>query len=212
MRMGGAGGYGAYNFPDQLAGSFTTPMAGPGVMRFQSWYGQDGRQQQMQQGFSGCNVMPIRCDSKARRANAIHGAQQHFQQQPEAASIMAADVSGSYFADDPNNATSASSLVSHAQASSSSTAAYQAPSQIPGYSAGSMSGLGTISQPAQAEVSMEQSDHLKPGALEEKFIEYQTALRGVFQNIWGGALETASQSLLDLSNWLLTQVTDLGKW
>ncbi|KAH7369488.1 hypothetical protein B0T11DRAFT_327567 [Plectosphaerella cucumerina] len=87
-------------------------MATLGAMHNQSGYGQDGRQQQKEQGFSGYN-------------------------QPAAKPIIAADVSASYFADDPNNLTGASSLTSYAQAFSS------------------MSGVGTISQPAQANVSME---------------------------------------------------------
>jgi hypothetical protein len=99
-----------------------------------------------QQGFSGYNVMPIDYDSKDKMANPIYDAQQHFQQQAAAAPIMAADVTGSYFADDPNNATGASSLTSQAQALSN------------------ISGVGTIPQLAPADVSMEESDHPAPGA------------------------------------------------
>lgn len=206
---GAAGNYGAYNYPDQVAGSFATPMAAPSTMHYQSGYGQDGRQQQ---NFGGYNAMPMSYDNLAGAANPVYDAQQHFQRQPAAAPIMPTDVSASYFANDPNNAPGPSNLPPHAQSSSSSASGYQAPSQMPNYPANSMSGVGNISQPAQADVSMEESEYAAPGGLEEKWIEYQTALRGVFQNVRGGALETASQSLLELSNWLLTQVTDLGEF
>lgn len=206
--MGGAGSYGAYNYPDQVAGSFAAPMAAPSTMHYQSGYGQDGRQQQ--QSFGGYNAMPMGYDNMAGAANPVYDAQQHFQRQPAAAPIMPTDVPASYFANDPNNAPGPSNLPSHAQSSSSSTTGYQGSSQIPNYPANNMSSVGNISQTAQADVSMDESEYAAPGGLEEKWIEYQTALRGVFQNVRGGALETASQSLLDLSNWLLTQVTDLG--
>ena len=46
--------------------------------------------------------------------------------------------------------------------------------------------------------------------LAEKWLNYQRQLGTVFQDVKGGSLESAAETLLSLSNWLLTQVADLG--
>jgi hypothetical protein len=57
----------------------------------------------------------------------------------------------------------------------------------------------------------EQPDYSET-ALEEKWISYQRQLGTVFQNITNGALESASETLLTISDWLLSQVLDLGTY
>jgi hypothetical protein len=46
--------------------------------------------------------------------------------------------------------------------------------------------------------------------LDEAYASYQSALREIFQNVRNGGLETASESLLGVSDWLLSHVVELG--
>ena len=46
--------------------------------------------------------------------------------------------------------------------------------------------------------------------MEAAYTSYQTALKEIFQNILNGRLSEASQSLLNVSEWLLGHVSDLG--
>lgn len=208
--MGASGSYSAYHYPESVAGSFANPMAATGAMQYQPGYGhgQDSRQQQ---SFGGYSALPMGYDNLAGTTGSVYEAQPHFQRQPAAAApMLPTDVSASYFTNDPSN-TSGSSNLPHAPANASSASGYQASSEMPNYSAGVSSVSGVSQAPPSAEVSMEEQDYPSSGALEEKWIEYQTALRGVFQNIRAKALDSASQSLLDLSNWLLSQIADLGE-
>jgi hypothetical protein len=50
-----------------------------------------------------------------------------------------------------------------------------------------------------------------PG-MEAAYTAYQTALKVIFQNIINGRLADASLSLLEVSEWLLGHVVDLGKF
>ncbi|ROT40828.1 hypothetical protein SODALDRAFT_105672 [Sodiomyces alkalinus F11] len=205
--IAGAGSYSAYNYPEQVTGSFATSMAA-NSMHYQSGYGQDGRQQP---SFAGYNTMPMGYENLAGTTGSVYDAQAQFQRQPAGASILPTDVQASYFPNDPNS-TPGPSTLSHAQPATATPTTYQSSSQLQqGFSTTNMSGVGGMAQPTpNAEVAIEEQEYPVSGGLEEKWIEYQTALRGVFQNIRAGALESASQSLLDVSNWLLSQVQELG--
>lgn len=75
--------------------------------------------------------------------------------------------------------------------------------------------MGGMAQPA-AEVLDEEEFQVQgagPGTgneLEHAYTTYQTALKGIFQNIRQGRLAVAAESLLDISEWLLGHVVDLG--
>lgn len=74
-----------------------------------------------------------------------------------------------------------------------------------------MSGVNTVQQtPTNADVSMTEENEYSDGALEEKWINYQRQLGSVFQDILSGSLESASETLISISGWLLSQVVDLG--
>lgn len=57
---------------------------------------------------------------------------------------------------------------------------------------------------------MTEENDYADGALEEKWVNYQRQLGTIFQDIASGSLEAASETLLGISAWLLTQVKDLG--
>lgn len=54
-----------------------------------------------------------------------------------------------------------------------------------------------------------QSQQNQSASFEEAYGQYQTALRGTFQNMRDGRLLEAGRSLLELSTWLLSNVVDL---
>lgn len=73
-----------------------------------------------------------------------------------------------------------------------------------------MSGMTQNAPPPAPEIMEEQSADYAPGSLQEAYDRYHTALKEIFHNIRNGILMEASQSLLQVSDWLLTNVGDLG--
>ncbi len=67
--------------------------------------------------------------------------------------------------------------------------------------------------PQPAPEIMEEEDFQQPvPGMEAAYTAYQTALKEIFQNIINGRLADASLSLLEVSEWLLGHVIDLGKF
>lgn len=69
--------------------------------------------------------------------------------------------------------------------------------------------MGAI--PQAAEAIDEEEFQVQGTGMEQAYTTYQTALKTIFQNIIEGRLAVAAQSLLDVSEWLLGHVGDLGK-
>src|SRR5205814_1020936 len=76
----------------------------------------------------------------------------------------------------------------------------------------SMPGVSSMAQTSSdtADVSITQAEYPGGAGLEEKWTQYQSAVKGIFRDVRGGALDNARQSLFTISNWLLSQVVDLG--
>jgi hypothetical protein len=58
---------------------------------------------------------------------------------------------------------------------------------------------------------MEDQEYPATSGLDEAYASYQSALKEIFQNVKSGILQAASESLLNVSDWLLSHVTELGK-
>lgn len=141
---------------------------------------------------------------------AVYDASQQFSSRQAAGlPMMTTDVTAPYFSSEPTNAAAPSSL--QAQTASSSTPQVYQQSGLHGYSTGSMAAIGgmtTQTTPA-ADVRMEE-EYPAPGGLDEAYASYQSALKEIFQNIRNGVLAAASDSLLNVSDWLLSHVVELG--
>jgi len=212
--MGAAGSYSGYY------GDSSSTFSGTGLpqsaMSYQSTdYGQDARQTQSFGAYNPNMMYPV---GQTNTQNPYDATQQFQQRQPAQLQMMSADVP-QYFQSDTGSAASAgSALQSSAQASSATAAAslYQQ-SQIPGYSSNlpSVGNVGSTlgtAQPTTGDVSMTEADYSTGGnAMEERMADYNARLATVFRDIRSGTLERASEVLLNLSNWLLNQVVDLGK-
>lgn len=125
---------------------------------------------------------------------------------------MLSDVAAPYFPNEPTSAPGPPGLQHHASSESSNvyqqSPADRAPLLQQGYSGGMA--MGALPQSAPETMEEEEFQAQGPG-MEAAYTAYQTALKEIFQNIINGRLAEASQSLLEVSEWLLGHVGDLGR-
>lgn len=201
--LGSAGSYSNSYYQEPTSAFNSSNMAGYG-----SDYSHDGRQQS--QSFGGYNTAAMMYNVAQPTAQTpVYDAQQFGSRQPAALQMMTPDVTSTYFGA-ADNASAHSLQSAAAGGASGSNSVYQ---QNPSMSyAGNMSGVTPSAQQQSADVSMNEGAEYSEGALEEKWHNFQRQLSTVFQDISDGSLETASDTLLSISSWLLSQVADLGKF
>lgn len=214
--MGGSASYSGY-YPEPGATAFSASAIPQGAMSYHHSagdYGQtDTRQTQSFTGTYNPTAMMYNVQQAAGpQSAAVYDTSQQFSsRQPAGLQMMATDVAAPYFPSEPTNTATASSMQGQT-ASSNGPQVYQQPS-LQSYSASSMAALGQM--PAQpASTSDVRMDDDYPGAtsgLDQAYASYQSALKEIFRNIRSGILSTASDSLLSVSDWLLSHVTDLGR-
>ena len=209
----GAGGATAYSgYYQEPASSFPAPLP-TNTLQYQSGYHQDQRQQP---GFTAYNPdLMYNVTQQATQSN-IYDSTQQFQARQPAGMQMLSEVAGPFFTNEPANAPGPSSIQHHASSSSSNV--YQQHQQSPGertpilqqgYT--SSIAMGGIPQAPPAMMEAEDFQAQGPG-METAYTAYQTALKEIFQNIINGRLGEASLSLLEVSEWLLGHVGDLGRY
>lgn len=76
--------------------------------------------------------------------------------------------------------------------------------------AGAAAAAAAAPAAATADVSLDEQEYPATSGLDEAYASYQTALKEIFQNVTNGILQAASESLLNVSDWLLSHVTELG--
>lgn len=212
--VGATAGYSYYQEPTNSFSSSTNMSA------YGSEFGQDGRQQQSQQGFGSYNPNGMMFNvAQPNNQASVYDTQQFGARQSATLSMMAPDVTSTYFGSaDPTNTSASPSLHQSTHgASSSATNVYQQPpptSSALTYTSNMPAGVGASAQEAaeNADHSVHEEADYSETALEEKWISYQRQLGTVFQNITSGSLESASETLLTISDWLLSQVVDLGTY
>jgi hypothetical protein len=146
--------------------------------------------------------------------NNVYESTQQFQGRQPAGMQMLSDVAGPYFTNEAASAAGPPSLQNNP--SSGSSTVYQQHQQSPADRAALLQqgypsnlAMGGVPQ-AHGEI-MEGEDYSPQGPLiQAAYTTYQTKLKEVFQNIINGNLAEASQSLLELSEWCLGHVGDLG--
>ncbi|KAK3997654.1 hypothetical protein QBC44DRAFT_229280 [Cladorrhinum sp. PSN332] len=209
--MGGSTGYGTY-YQDSSTTAFPTTAMPQGAMSYHhsgADYGQpDSRQTQSFAGTYNPTMMYNVQQAAGQQSAGVYDGQ-GFSSRQAAGLPMMTDVTAPYFSSEPTNTAATSALQAQAQ-TSSTPQVYQQPG-LHGYSTGSMGAIGgmtTQTTPA-AEVRMEE-EYTASGGLDEAYASYQTALKGIFKDIRNGVLASASESLLNVSDWLLTHVIELG--
>ncbi|KAJ5033489.1 uncharacterized protein L3040_008604 [Drepanopeziza brunnea f. sp. 'multigermtubi'] len=205
----GAGGAAYSGYYQEPASSFPTALPS-NTLQYQPSYPQDQRQHQ--QNFAGFATDIMFAQTPQ---NNVYDSTSQFQARQPAGMQILSDVATPYFAGESSSAPAPPPLQHHP--SSNSSAVYQQHQQSPadrtaplipsGYS--NNIGLGGMAQ--NASEIMEEDDFQAQGpGMEAAYTAYQTALKEIFQNIINGDLVGASQSLLDVSEWLLGHVGDLG--
>ncbi|EEU38616.1 uncharacterized protein NECHADRAFT_98125 [Fusarium vanettenii 77-13-4] len=182
--IGGSGNYSSY-YPEPSA-SFSTANMPRAAMAYRSEYGQDSRQQP--QSFGGYNTAATMIYNVAqpRAQNPVYDAQQFRSRQPTAMQIITPDVASTYFGS-KTGSTGGPGLQQSAQSSSGS-----------------------------ANQGIERGRNA-PGDRERRCfhsrrsrVNYQRQLGTIFREIINGSLESASETLLSVTSWLLSQVADLN--
>ncbi|KAI0167029.1 hypothetical protein GGR52DRAFT_574993 [Hypoxylon sp. FL1284] len=201
--LGATATYSSYYQEPASAFSTTIPQT---AMPYQSEYGQDTRQTQ---GFGTYNTSMMYSVPQTSAHSSVYDANQQFpSRQPAAMQMMQTDVANPYFPSEPANTAAASSLQPHASSSSSSSVYQQSPAtqrgMIHGYSSSEIAPTNSMAQP-----TVEEQEYPQTSEMGEAYEQYQTALREVFTNIKRGALSSASESLLNISDWLLSKVSEL---
>lgn len=221
--IGASAGYGGY-YQEPSASAFSTPTALPqssmGYHQSAADYGQDTRQQ-AQNFTSAYNPAGILYNvQQASAQTPVYDTSQQFSaRQPAALQMMAADVNSPYFQGGQGSGGVPSSAMQQAQQAASSNTSASVYQQSPagrsalmqGYQTAVPSIEGLAQQQAQsADVSMDEQEYPATGSFEAAYASYQTQLKEVYQSILEGSLETAGESLLSVSEWLLGHVTELG--
>jgi hypothetical protein len=208
-----ARGAGATAYPTYYqdpAASFPAAIP-PNTMQYQSGYPQDQRQQP---GFTAYNPEMMYNVAQQPTPSNVYDTTQQFQTRQPAGMQMISDVAGPYFTNEPSSAPGPPNLQHHASSSSSNV--YQQHQQSPadrtpllqqGYA--SNMAMGGIPQGPPEMMEEEEFPSQGPG-MEAAYTSYQTALKEIFQNVINGRLAEASSSLLEVSEWLLGHVGDLG--
>ncbi|KAI1138921.1 hypothetical protein F5Y05DRAFT_355347 [Hypoxylon sp. FL0543] len=207
----GIGGTAAYSgYYQEPATAFSTAMP-QNAMPYQSEYAQDTRQTQ---SFGTYNTPMMYNVPQASAQGAVYDTTQQFpSRQPAALQMLQTDVAAPYFPSEPTNTGTASTLQSHAGSSSTSAVYQQSPAgqrtMLQNYSSG-IAPLGSMAQTSTPEQAIEEPEFSQNAEMTEAYQHYQTALREVFTNIRNGVLQVASESLLNISEWLLSKVVELG--
>ncbi|CZR49737.1 uncharacterized protein FPRO_14786 [Fusarium proliferatum ET1] len=204
--MGALGNYSNY-YSEPSASSSTENMPGTAIA-YSPEYGHDCRQTQGLGGYSTATTAMYNVGQPSTQ-NTVDYAQQFSSRQPVAMQMMPPDVASSYFGSEAG-ASTGPSLQQPAQGSRGSTNVYQQ-SNVMNYASNSMSSVSAMPQATNtADASMTDDHDYAEGALEEKWVSYQRQLGSIFQEIVNGSLESASETLLSVTSWLLSQVADLG--
>ena len=183
----------------------------PNTLQYQSGYPQDQRQQP---GFTTYNPEMMYNVAQQATPSTVYDSTQQFHTRQPAGVQMLSDVAGPYFTNEPTNAPGPPTLQHHGSSNSSNV--YQQHQQSPtnrtsilpqGYP--SNMPAGGIPQVSPEILEEDDFPPQRPG-LEAAYTTYQTALKEIFQNIINGQLAEASTSLLEVSDWLLGRVGDLG--
>jgi hypothetical protein len=208
---GASGGTGAYSgYYQEPSSSFGTSLP-TNTLQYSQGYPQEQRQQQ---GFTTYNADLMYNVAQPSQQSTVYDSSQQFPARQPAAMQLLSDVAAPYFPNEPTSAPGPPALQHHA---STSTSVYQQHHQSPGDRSSMMQQgypsqmtMGGIPQPAQDMMEEESFQAQGPG-MEAAYTAYQTALKEIFQNIINGRLALAGQSLLEVSEWLLGHVGDLGR-
>ncbi|KAI0120016.1 hypothetical protein GGR51DRAFT_5888 [Nemania sp. FL0031] len=218
--LGPAASYSGYYQEPTTSFSQAIPHA---TMGYPSDYGQEGRQTQ---GYGTYTPSMIYNVPQASAQGAVYDASQQFpSRQAAGLQMMPAEVATTYFPNEPTNGAAAAASMQPPTASSSTAAAvYQQNTSdqrvLQQNYPSAMAPISDMAQTGGPEQVIEGQEYTVQAALApasgpnsqfgEAYARYQEALWDIFTNIQNCALQEAGQSLLRISEWLLSHVVELG--
>lgn len=206
----GAGGYGGY-YQDSASAFPGAGLSQSAMSYQQADYSQDARQSHSFGGYNPNMMYPV---GQTGPQNPYDAAQQFQGRQPAPMPMMTGDVP-TYFQSDAGAPAASAVPSGQAAGAAPSSAIYPQQPQMTGFS-GTLPSLGGgsgASQPGVKAMAVDEPEYAAAGTeMEERWGNYQSRLAGVFQDIQSGNLGRAREALLGISNWLLTQVVDLGMY
>lgn len=208
------GAYPGY-YQEQASGYPATMSSG--ALQYQQNYSPDQRQQQSYSPYTSDLMYNV---TQTPAQSTSYDTTSQFQARQPAAMQMLSDVAAPYFPNDPGTAptslqqqtpSNSSTVYQQQQQQQQQSPSERAPLLHPSGYQGSVG----ISGMAQASPDMLEEHEYQPAqqsgsATEADYADYQTALKGVFQGIANGRLSEASAVLLEISEWLLGHVGELG--
>lgn len=201
----GASGPGSYSAYDQEPTiPFNATGMSTGGINYGADYNPDTRQQAS--GFSNYTSAPVMynvAQPTAAQASVYDSSAFSTRQAPGGLQILTPEVASTYFGAEATNPAAHGSVQPNI---------YQQSSGL-GFPS-SMSGMTSMPQaPTGADVSMtEDPDQAETAReLEQRWLNYRRQIASVFQDISNGALQNASETLITVTTWLLTQAADLGE-
>ncbi|KAI0490762.1 hypothetical protein F4859DRAFT_21295 [Xylaria cf. heliscus] len=209
--IGAAPSYSGYYQEPVAAFSQSIPQS---TIAYQPEYTHDNRQPQ---SYNAYNTSMLYNVQQGSAQNTVYDANQQFSSRQGAGlQMIPPDVAAPYFPSEPTNAAATAGL--QPQAASSSTAAVyqQNPADQRMLQQSYSSTIAPMTALAQAgsEQIVEDDEYtaapVQTAQMGEAYEQYQGALRDVFTNIQSGVLQTAGESLLGVTEWLLSKVVDLG--
>lgn len=183
----------------------------PSNLQYQSTAGYSQDQRQSQQSFATYSPEIIyNVPQHTSPPNTFNSASQ-FQPRQSASMQLLPDVTNTFFPGETASASETTSL----QHNPSSTVYTQHQNQQSSGDRGSLlhQGYPTMAMSGMLQTSevITEDQYVAPGpSMDAAYASYQTALKEIFQNIIHGRLNEASQSLVEISEWLLGHVADLG--
>lgn len=212
-----AGVYGSYA-PEPTA-QFATNTLATSVLGYGVDYGHDARTP-AQPAFAAYQAPNVMYNVPTPSPQApVYDTPQFGQRPSSGLSIMTPDMASTCFGPDAGGG-SASNLPPPAPGNHGAQAApvyqqqHQQHSSSLGYEGGVAGGANLAQQGFRVAggTGLGHEPEYATGRLEEKWVNYQQQLASIFQNITEGSLGTASDALLSVSNWLLTQAAELGTY
>ncbi|KAK2601933.1 hypothetical protein QQS21_004524 [Conoideocrella luteorostrata] len=181
-----------------------------GLMAYGTEYGSDTRTQTPGAGSYNAGMMMYNVPHNTAAQQSVFDTQQFTPRQHAAMQMMPSDVASTYFTSDATGS-SGTPIQQPGQISSTSPNVYQQQPPSVAYTS-SMANVSDIhhqSSSSRAGAS-ESHGHSSDDGATEKWTNFRRQLGIVFQDINSGQLERASETLLSISNWMLSQVVELG--
>ncbi|KAI0199043.1 hypothetical protein F4808DRAFT_433960 [Astrocystis sublimbata] len=216
--MGSAVSYsGYYQEPGAASFSQSIPQS---TISYTPEYAHDSRQPQ---GYNAYNTSIIYNVPQASGQSSVYDANQQFSSRQGAGlqQIIPSDVAAPYFPGEPSNAAATAALQPQAAPSSTTGVYQQSPTDqrmLQQSYSGAIAPMNALAQ-AESEQIVEDEEYTATAAasapaqtshMGEAYEHYQNALKEIFTNVQNCVLQSASESLLGVSEWLLVKVAELG--